>query len=68
MSRERRRRDKARMKKRARQAYPQYPGAEKLADHIKNCSCAACCNRRQLEGPTRQELLKDDLEDFNASV
>ena len=61
-SRRRRRKDLARMKKRARDVY-KYPGAEKLANHIKNCSCHGCCNLRKTEGPTRQELGADDLEE-----
>lgn len=66
MSRERRRRDKARMKRKARKLYPHDPNA-KLADHLTTCSCAMCCNRRKIEGPTRQEKLTDDLNDESNS-
>lgn len=62
MNRVKRRRDKARMKKRAKKVYPWWDEAYKVADHIKLCSCFMCCNRRKIEGPTRQEIRKDDLE------
>lgn len=66
-SRRRRRKDLARMKRRARKIY-KYEGAEKLANHIKNCSCLGCCNLRKTEGPTRQERKADDLDDGNSGL
>jgi hypothetical protein len=44
--RSRRRLDAARMKSRARRIYPRDKAA-KLANHLANCSCAACGNPRR---------------------
>lgn len=43
MSRARRRKDKERMKAKARRLYPYLECPEKLADHLKNCSCHLGC-------------------------
>lgn len=53
--RRKRRAAKNRMKGKASKVYPWYEDAHKLADHIKNCSCYMCANRREYEGPTRKE-------------
>ena len=42
-----RRTAKNRMKRRVRRIYPDWPCAEKWADHIKGCSCDMCCNVRR---------------------
>ena len=58
--REYRRQQKDKKKKEAREIYPWDDEAEKLADHIKNCSCYACRNPRRDGEKTRQEL-KNEL-------
>lgn len=55
-----RRKQKDKKKKQAREIYPWDDEAEKLADHIKNCSCYACRNPRRDGEKTRQEL-KNEL-------
>lgn len=54
--RARRRRDKARMKAKARRIRPYAPHADKAADHLQVCSGPCCGNpRRWLGEPTMQE-------------
>ena len=33
---------------------------ERLADNLKACSCYMCQNRREMDGPKRQERHEDD--------
>lgn len=61
--RSQRRRDKLRMKARARRLYGDgadgalggHTRPEIFADYLAKCSCALCGNRRHLEGLTMQE-------------
>jgi len=61
--RRRRRNDLDRMKRKAKEIFWWWPNAIKWANHLKGCSCWMCRNLRENEGPTRQERLKDDLDD-----
>lgn len=55
-----RRLDLDRMKRKARQVYPWMKDrAVILANHLQCCSCLGCGNRRQSEGPTRQEQIAE---------
>lgn len=46
-SRAERRAEKDKKKKKAREIFPDMKCPEKMADHLKNCSCEMCCNKRQ---------------------
>ena len=43
----RRRKHKFRMRRRARQIFPEWKNAERCADHLKMCSCWMCGNPRR---------------------
>lgn len=55
----RRRRDKQRMKRRARKIYPDQDRADRLADHLAVCSCPLCGNERRHFGtaPIRERRI-----------
>jgi len=54
--RQRRRDDRARMKRRAVRAYPDWPAAFKAADHLCVCSSACCGNPRHHAHSQRARL------------
>jgi len=59
----RRRRDKRRMKRKARRVWRGVDMPERWADHLAVCSCPLCGNPRRHWGErTRQELIADDIE------
>ena len=56
-----RRKNKIRMKKKAKKIYPYYDKAETLADHLACCSCTMCGNpRKHFKDKTIQEKKEDD--------
>jgi len=68
-----RRFEKEKRKKKARKIY-KYDGAEKLADHIANCSCSLCRNPRtsclykgrdKLTLQERKEIEREEENDYN---
>ena len=66
-----RRQQKDKKKKEARDIYPEDDEAEKLADHLKNCSCQACCNPRKGWGEKtmqerRMELNEEEDLDYTS--
>lgn len=61
--RARRRRDRLRMKAKARRLYPETAQPGRLADHLAVCSCWACGNpRRRLREITIQEKRAEEAE------